>query len=429
VGKRGVMAEVELLVHTAGQLCTVPAHDGGPQRGERLGDLGIIPDGAVAVDGGRIVAVGTTAEVRAAYSARSAIDAGGRAVVPGFVDPHTHVLWAGERAGEFEMRVAGATYMEIMAVGGGINATVQATRAAGVAQLAAETRPRLDRMLALGSTTVEVKTGYGLNTADEIKSLDAILALDATYPIDLVPTFLGAHAVPPEYHGRTDDYVALVTDEMLPAVAAWAAERGVPLPFVDVFCEEGAFDLAQSRRVLERAREMGFPLKVHADEFAGLGGTGLAVELGAVSADHLVHTPEADIQALGRGDTVAVSLPCTPFGLGHQAYSPAGAILAAGGPLALATDCSPGPAWCESMQFAMALACRAMGLTPAQALVGATLNAAFAVGRGDRAGSIAVDRAADMLIIDAVDYRHLAYRFGGDLVRTVIKAGRVVVER
>ena len=422
------MSQIDLLIHSANQVCVVPPHDGGPQRGDGLGDLGLIEDGAVAVDGGRIVAVGPTSELRAAYSAQTIIDASGKVITPGFVDPHTHALWAGDRANEFEMRIAGAAYMDIMAAGGGIASTVRATRAASVDQLIAQARPRLDRMLALGSTTVEVKTGYGLDTAAELKSLDAILQLDAQHPVDLVPTFLGAHAIPPEYKGRTDDYVALVVDEMLPALYQYVQDRGLPLPFVDIFCEKGVFDLAQSRRVLERARELGFPLKMHADEFAGLGGTALAVELGATSADHLVCTPQADIDALGRGETVAVSLPCTPFGLGHHDYTPAKAILAAGGALALATDCNPGTAWCESMQFVVALACRAMKLTPGQALAAATLNAAFAVGRGDRVGSLTVDKNADMLIIQAPDYCHLGYRFGGNLVETVLKAGRIVVD-
>ncbi len=420
------MQHADLLIHSANQICVVPDHDEGPQRGADLGDLGLITDGALVIGDGHINAVGPTSEVRAAYAADTVLDAGGRVVVPGFVDPHTHVLWAGDRADEFEMRVAGAAYLEIMAAGGGILSTVQATRAASLDQLVAETRPRLDRMLASGSTTVEVKTGYGLDTATEIKALDAILRLDAGHPVDLVATFLGAHAVPPEFSGDTDGYVELIVDEMLPAVVQWAQANGAPLPYVDVFCEEGVFDLAQTRRILENAKDMGFPLKVHADEFAGLGGTALAVELGAVSADHLVCTPASDIQALGRGETVPVSLPCTPFGLGHHDYTPAGAILRAGAPLALATDCNPGTAWCESMQFAIALACRALALTPAQALAASTINAACAVSRGDRTGSLQVGKQGDVLILDAPDYRHLGYRFGGNLVHTVVKAGRVV---
>lgn len=417
---------IDLLICNASQVCTATAQDGDPQRGAALGTLAIVERGAVAVRDGLIVEVGPEERLRARYAAAEELDAQGCAVVPGFVDPHTHLLWAGDRAHEFEMRIAGATYMEIMAAGGGINSTVSRMRAASVEQLMEETRPRLDRALRHGTTTVEIKTGYGLNTEAELKMLDAIYRLAAEHPLDIVATFLGAHAVPPEFKGRTDDYVTLVVEEMIPAVAAFARQHGQPLPFVDVFCEEGVFDVAQTRRILEAGRAHGMPLKVHADEFVGLGGTRLAVELGAVSADHLVTTPPEDIAALGRGRTVAVALPGTPFGLGHVEYTPAQAILEAGGALALATDCNPGTCWCESMQFIMALASRAMHLTPAQALAAATLNAAFAVGRGGAVGSLEVGKQADLLILEVADYRHLCYRFGGNLVRTVIKKGQVV---
>ena len=264
------MKHVDLLVHSAGQLLTLA---GGPQRGRELGRLGLIEDGAVAVADGRILAVGTSADLRRTYQATREIDAGGRVVLPGFVDPHTHVVWVGDRAAEFEMRIAGATYLEILAAGGGIVSTVQRTRAASVEQLMAETRPRLERMLRHGTTTVEAKSGYGLETVAELRMLEAILRLDQAGPVRLAPTFLGAHAVPPEYKGRTDAYVELVCDEMLPQVGAWWSQHalGRKLPFVDVFCEEGAFNLEQSRRMLERARALGFPLKIHADEFVGLG--------------------------------------------------------------------------------------------------------------------------------------------------------------
>jgi imidazolonepropionase len=417
---------IDLLIHNASQVCTVLAQDGGPQRGAAFGEVGLIERGAVAVHGGRIAAVGPEAALRSAYRAGREVDAGGGVVTPGFVDPHTHLVWAGDRAAEFEMRIAGATYMEIMAAGGGINSTVERVRRASVEQLVEETRPRLDRMLCLGTTTVEVKTGYGLDTESELKLLEAIYRLDAEHPVDLVPTFLGAHAVPPEYKDRTDEYVDLLVEEMIPAVSAFASEQRGSQPFIDVFCERGVFDVAQSRRVLAAGRAAGMALKIHADEFAGLGGTRLAVELGAVSADHLVTTPEEDIRALGEGKTIAVALPGTPFGLGHHDYTPARAIIEAGGALALATDCNPGTAWCESMQFVMALACRTMHITPAEALVASTLNAAFAVGRGERVGSLEAGRQADILILNAPDYRHLGYRFGGNLVGTVIKGGEVV---
>ncbi len=418
------MDKVDLLLYGAKQLCTVPGN-GGPQRGETMGEVGIVEDGALAVKEGKIVACGPTEEVRAKYEPAATLDATGRCVIPGFVDPHTHVPWAGNRAGEFEQRLAGASYMEIMASGGGIMSTVRETRQATVEALVADNLPRLQRMLAHGTTSVETKTGYGLETTAELKQLDAMLELDRQQPVTLTPTFLPAHAVPAEYEGRTEAYVDLVIEEMLPAGAEWMGEHGVSL-FCDVFCEEGVFDLAQSRRILERARALGYRLKIHADEFVGLGGTALAVELGAVSADHLVHTPETDIKALGAGSTVAVGLPGTPFGLAHEEYTPAGDILAAGGALALATDCNPGTAWCESMQMMMAIACRYMGLTQAQALAAATLNAAYAIGRGDEVGSLEPGKQADFLILDVDDYRQLGYRFGTNLVQTVVKKGEVV---
>ncbi|MFQ5422220.1 MAG: imidazolonepropionase, partial [Anaerolineae bacterium] len=334
--------------------------------------------------------------------------------------------WAGDRAHEFEMRLGGATYMELMAAGGGIMSTVRQTRAASRQQMVAQNLPRLARMLAHGTTSAEAKTGYGLDKETELKQLDVIQALNQAQPIELAATFLPAHAVPAEWDGRTDDYVHHIINDILPAGADWMRQRQLPL-FCDVFCEAGVFDVDQTRRILTRAAELGYRLKVHADEFEGLGGTKLAVELGAVSADHLVKTPDADIAALGQGSTVAVGLPGTPFGLGHHEYTPAKAILAAGGALALATDLNPGTTWCESMQMVMALACRYMGLTQAQALAAATLNSAHAIGRGDEIGSLEPGKQADILILDVADYRQLGYRYGTNLVQTVIKQGQAVI--
>jgi imidazolonepropionase len=416
--------KADLLIHSAAQLCVILPHDGGPQRGRSLGDLGLVGGGAVACADGRIVAVGSTTEVRADWQAAVELDASGCVVCPGFVDAHTHAVWAGDRAGEFVQRVQGATYQEIQARGGGIMATVRATRAASVERLVDESRSRLDRMLAHGSTTVEVKTGYGLSLESELEMLEAIRSLDASHPITLVPTFLGAHAVPAEYADDPDGYVDLVVGEILPA----ALQFPIPnLPFCDVFCDEGAFTLAQSRRVLEAAHRLGMGLKIHADEFRPLGGVALAVELGAVSADHLVCTPPEEIELLGQSKTVAVALPATPFGLALRAYTPAQAILDAGGALALATDCNPGTAWCESMPFVVALACRYLRLTPAQALVAATLNAAHAVGLGEELGSLQPGRAADILVLDLPNVDHLGYRFGANPVGRVVKGGLLVV--
>lgn len=419
------METVDLLITNASQLCQIPGADG-PQRGHALGNLDVIEGGAVAVTDGVIVACGPTEALEGRYRAAQILDASGRCVIPGFVDPHTHLPWAGDRADEFEMRVAGASYMEIMAAGGGIMSTVRQTRAATLEALVAENLPRLQRMLAYGTTSAETKSGYGLETETEIKQLDAMLALGEAQPIELTPTFLPAHAVPETYKGRTDAYVEKVVDEMLPAGAAWMRAHDIHL-FCDVFCEEGVFDLTQTRRILERAQKLGYRLKLHADEFVGLGGTALAVELGATSADHLVQTPAADIAALGRGETVAVGLPGTPFGLGHEAYTPAEEILAAGGALALATDLNPGTCWCESMQMVIALACRYMDLTQSQALAAATINAAHAVGRGEEVGSLETGKQADILILTVADYRQLGYRFGTNLVATVIKKGEVIL--
>ncbi len=420
-----------MLVHSASQLLTIA---GSPQRGHSLGRLGIIENAAVLIEDDLIAAVGPSDEMRAIYADEEMLDACGGVVMPGLVDPHTHVVWAGDRAAEFEMRIQGKTYMEIMQAGGGIVSTVGKTRTASLEELISETRPRLKGMFANGTTTVEAKSGYGLETDTEIKTLEAVLALDAEGPIELVPTFLGAHAIPAEFKDDPQGYTDLVCDEMLPAVKQWAVDRGqlsvgdnqsTLLPYVDVFCETGAFDLTQSRQILETARDLGFPLKIHADEFDNLGGAALAAELGAASADHLVVTSKEDMVAMGESDTVAVSLPCTPFGLAEGEYTPAKDFLDANCMLAIATDINPGTAWCESMQFAISLACRYLRLTPAQAIVAATLNAAAAIQRDDRIGSLEPGKQADLLILDVPDYRHLGYRIGGNLVKTVIKKGQV----
>jgi imidazolonepropionase len=414
-----------MLLHSASQLLTLA---GPPQRGHELGNLGIIPDGAVLIRGEKIVTVGTTSELRQAYPQEELFDAAGQVVMPGFVDPHTHLLWVGDRAAEFELRLQGKTYLEILAAGGGILSTVNLTRQASIQTMQDETRSRLQDMLTHGTTTAEAKTGYGLQTETELRMLQALLLLDADGPLELAPTFLGAHAIPPEFKDNPDGYTALICYEMLPSVRQWCDAHlpARPLPFVDVFCETGAFSLAQSRRILETAKALGFPLKIHADEFDNLGGASLAAELGAVSADHLVRISPADIDLLARSNTVAVALPCTPFGLAEGEYTPAQAILEAGGLLALATDLNPGTAWGGNMQFAIALACRYMHLTPSQAIAAATINAAAAIHREDLVGSLEPSKQADLLILNVPDYRHLGYRFGTNLVKTVIKRGEII---
>jgi imidazolonepropionase len=413
--------QADLLIYDASLVLTVASPDG-PKRGAAMSDVGIVPDGAVAIRDGRILDVGPSDELRSQVRAARSLYAGGYLLLPGFVDPHTHLIWAGERAQEFEMRVAGASYLEIMAAGGGIMNTVRQTREADLETLVLQSRRRLERAIAHGTTTIEIKTGYGLTVEDELKQLQAIRRLQDESPANVVATFLGAHAIPTEYEGRAEEYVDLVMGEMLPAVA----ELDNPPRFCDVFCEEGAFSLDQSRRILKAAQALGFALKLHVDEFQALGGTRLAVELGATSAEHLVVTPPDEIDLLAQSNTIAVTLPGTPFGLGNNEYTPARAIIAAGGALALATDCNPGTCWCENMQFMLALACRYMAITPAEAISAATINAAHALGLGDEVGSLEPGKRADIILVDAPSYQHLAYRFGTNMVKGVVIGGQLL---
>jgi imidazolonepropionase len=412
-----------MLIHSASQLLTIA---GPPQRGQELGRLGIIPDGAVLFEGSTIQAVGPSAELLASYPDAERLDAGGMVVMPGLVDPHTHAIWAGDRAAEFELKLQGKTYLEILESGGGILSTVRATRQATIQQLVKQTSARLWQAFRHGATTIEVKTGYGLETETELRMIEAILQLDHEGPWELVPTFLGAHAIAPEYKDDPQAYTDLVCREMLPALKEfWETSTfNRPLPFVDVFCETGAFNLAQSRQILEQAQALGFPLKIHADEFDNLGGASLAAELHAASADHLVTSSESDIASLAASGTVAVGLPGTPFGLAENHYTPAQKFLEAGGLLSLATDLNPGTTWCENLQMSIALACRYMKLSPAQAIAAATINAAAAIQREDRIGSIEPGKQADLLLLNVSDYRHLGYRYGGNLVNAVIKRGK-----
>jgi len=394
-------------------------------------DVGLIADGAVAIADGQIVAVGPTHQLQADTTARQTVYAGGKVICPGFVDPHTHVVYAGDRVAEFEMRIKGAGYPEIMAAGGGIVSTTQAVREATVDQLVTETRPRLERMLALGTTTIEIKTGYGLDTENELKMLQAIEELARTFPADLVPTFLGAHAIPPEYKNHADAYTDLVIEEMLPKTAEWFENSQLAIHnsqlFCDVFCEQNAFSLDQSRRVLEAGQILGMLPKIHADEFTSLGGVTLAVELNAISADHLDVTSPEEAARLAGSNTIGVVLPAVNVNLGITRFADARGLIDAGVALALATDINPGSAPCPSMPLVMAIACRYQKLLPAEALNASTINAAHAIGLGHRLGSIEVGKQADLLIVDAPDYRHLAYQFGDNLVERVIKRGKFVV--
>lgn len=395
-------------------------------------DVGIIENGAVALQDGVIVAVGETAVIQSQYHAAQTIDATGKAVCPGFVDPHTHTVYGGDRAHEFELRIQGASYMEIMAAGGGIVSTMQHTRDATVDELVASAKKRLDEMLRLGTTTVEIKTGYGLDINTELKMLQVIETLDKTHPCDLVPTFLGAHTLPPEYKDNPEGYVSLVINEMIPAVANWYqqshfAAKNTPI-FIDVFCEDHAFTLDQSRRFLQAGINAGLRAKIHADQFNDLGSVPMAVELGAISVDHLDVTSLENIRLIAKSNTVATPLPAVNFNLGLDQYANARAMIDEGATLALSTDINPGSAPCLSMPMVMAIACRFQKLLPAEALNASTINAAYAIGLGQTLGSLEPGKQADILTFKEADYRHLPYFFGHNPVELILKRGEIILE-
>lgn len=410
----------DLVIQNASQLVTLTG-DPGPRVGARLRDLGLIEDGWVAVSGEQIAAVGTRAEVAPLVGpATRVLDAGGCLVTPGFVDSHTHALFGGSREGEWVQKIEGRPYLEILQSGGGILSTVRATRAASREALQGAFRGTLDAMLRYGTTTAEVKTGYGLSTEDEIRMLEIIRDLAAEHPVELVPTFLGAHAVPAERRDDPSGYMDEVLDVMLPRARGLAE-------FCDIFCDEGAFTHADSERLFDAATALGFRLKIHAGEFQALGGAALAARYGAVSADHLDHLAPGEAAALAAAGTVGVLLPAVNFNL-RLAYPDARALIDAGVPIAVATDFNPGSAPTWSMPFVLTLACLYLRLHPAEALVAATLNAAHAVARADRVGSLVTGKQADLLILDSPTVEHLPYLFARNPVRTVVKRGRVVVE-
>jgi imidazolonepropionase len=395
-----------------------------PRLGE--GPLGVISDGALAAAAGRVVWVGPASrlvhEVTLTGDGRH-LDARGRVALPGFVDSHTHALFAGTREAEYALRARGASYQEIAAAGGGILSTVRATRAAGVDELVALARPRLAAALQHGTTTMEIKSGYGLTTADELKMLEAIGRLARSQPVEIHANFCGAHEVPPEYKGRTEAYVDLVVGEMLPEVARQGVAR-----YVDVFCEEGVFSIAQSRRVLEAGAARGLRAKFHADEFVTLGGAELAAELGALSADHLLKARPEGVARMKEAGVTAALLPGTAFFLGLPA-APARAFLATGARLALASDFNPGSSMGVNLMLVMTMAVSQMKMSPEEALLGVTLHGAYAMGLEADVGSLAPGKQCDVLLAEVPGWRHLSYFYGVNHVSRVLKRGRLVHER
>jgi len=404
----------DVVVHDASEVVVGP--DGND------GTLATYDDGAVAIEDGTVVAVGPTEEICREHppeNAARAIDASGQVVVPGFVDPHTHALFAGDRSDEFVARIEGKTYTEIMDAGGDVAVTVDAIREASDDQLLENLLAQLDVMLAHGTTTAEVKSGYGLDTETELRMLDAIRRADQRHPVELVPTFMGAHAIPED--ADTDAYVDEVIEEQLPAVT----DQGIA-EFCDVFCEEGVFSVDQSRRILEAGREYGLEPKLHAEEFTRIGGAQLAAELDATSADHLLSANDEDARALVEAGVVPTLLPATAFSL-DEPYADPEIFLEADAPVALGSDLNPS-CFVHSMGMVASLACLRMKMQPADAIAGTTWNAARALDRGDGVGKLREGDDADLAIFELPSHVHVPYNAGTNRVTTVLKDGTVVVE-
>ncbi|TFG15551.1 imidazolonepropionase [Candidatus Thorarchaeota archaeon] len=412
----------DILLTNIGQIATLENSNKSPKCGEEMMDLSIVENGAIAIVDGVIAAVGETEYVQSQTTANPEvreISFQNMLAIPGFIDSHTHLVFAGSRENDFAMKLQGKSYMEILDAGGGILNTLKATRKATPEELYSNAFSFGTRMLERGTTTIEAKSGYGLDTNTEMKMLRAAREANNNLPAEIVSTFLGAHAIPPEYKGRTDEYVGLVIEEMIPAVG-----RSGLAEFCDVFCEEGVFNIEQSRRILRAAKEAGMKLKLHADEIVQLGGAELAAELNAVSADHLLMSSDEGLEEMRKAGTIATLLPATAFSLNTD-YARARDMIQMGLPVAIATDFNPNCAN-ESMFFTIALACYKMKMHPREALTASTINAAHALDRADTVGSIEVGKRADIVILDAPNPEYLAYRFGVSLVHTVIAGGNLI---
>lgn len=409
-----------LIIKNAAELVTCSGF--AAKRGAEMNQLHIIKDGAVIMEKGVITAVGTTADIVGPAEEKNCtiIDASGKTVLPGFVDSHTHLVFGGNRSEEFTWRLAGESYMSIMQRGGGIASSVKATRADSEHHLIEICAQRLDSMLEFGVTTVEAKSGYGLDLGTELKQLRVMMELNRIHPVDVVPTFMGAHALPEEYKGKKDDYIDYIINSVLPKVVF-----GKLAEYCDIFCEQGVFSITQSRKLLSMAKSLGLKLKIHADEIICLGGAGLAAELGAVSADHLLMASDQDLIAMKDSGVIATLLPGTAFSL-KEPYARARFMIDQGMAVALATDFNPGSCYTESIPLIIALATLQMGMSPAEVITGLTINGAAALNRADRIGSIDVGKAADIVIHNCPSHTFLAYHMAINNVEKVIKNGRVI---
>jgi imidazolonepropionase len=413
-----------LLITGASQLLTLRGR--GPRRGNALSNLGIIKDGALLVRDGVIAEVGTRAVMEALPEAKNAdkLDVGGRVVLPGFVDSHTHLIHAASRAEEYELKIAGASYEEIARKGGGILNSVKKLRAATTEALELRARSALKQFAACGTTTLEAKSGYGLNLTNEMTILGLHSRLQALQPIEIVSTFLGAHAVPAEYRNKANGaerYINLLTGTLIPEIGEDRLAE-----FCDVFCDRGAFTVEQAKRILQAGRQWGLSPRLHAEQLTRTGATQLAVQLGAASCDHLEHVNRADIRALAKSNTVATLLPGCDFHLGLKRYAPARDLIEAGAIVALATDYNPGTSPTVSMPMILSLACSQLRMTPAEAVTAATINGAYALRREKRIGSLEVGKQADLAVFEVADYREIPYYFGVNTCWATMKRGKII---
>jgi imidazolonepropionase len=414
------MSHFDTLITNIGQLLTMEGN--GPAKGEQMKTLPVLENAVIGLKDGKIAFIGTNEEAEG-FRADQVIDANGKLVTPGLVDPHTHLVFGGSREHELALKQQGVPYLEILKRGGGILSTVRATRAASEEELFAKAKFHLNRMLSYGVTTVEAKSGYGLDEETELKQLRVVQRLQQEHPMDLVSTFLGAHAIPLEYKDNPDEFLARM------ATLLHTIQKEELAEFVDIFCETGVFTVEQSRAFLQAAKFLGFAVKIHADEIDPLGGTELAVELGAVSGDHLVGASDVGIAQLAKSNTIAVLLPGTSFYLGKEKYARARDMIEAGVAVALATDFNPGSSPTENLQLIMSLAALKLNMTPEEIWHAVTVNAAYAINRGEEAGRIAIGRKADIVIWDAPNYAYIPYHYGVNHVNTVLKEGKVVVKK
>ena len=410
---------LDIIIKNASQLVTAASNI--PKTGLELQNLGIIEDGAIGIAGGMITCIGKTNKILESYKAKTIIDASHKVVMPGFVDPHTHPIFVKSRENEFEMRLQGKSYKEISQTGGGILASIKDVRAASLEELIELGLKRINKMLEMGTTTIEAKSGYGLTTESEIKMLKAIKKINEISDMEIIPTFLGAHEYPEEYKDDHETYIDILINEMLPAVK----EQNLA-EYCDIFCEEHVFTVNESRRILNAAKELGFKIRFHADELEPIGGAELAAEINAVSADHLVAISDEGIKRLKEAGVIPILLPATTFSLGLSKYAPARKMIDAGLPVALSTDFNPGSCNCDSQQFVTSLACLQMKMLPAEAINAVTINAAHSLERGNLIGSLEVGKQADVIILDMPTYQYLPCHLGSNTVETVIKKGKII---